>query len=206
MFINSYVSKKRDPDPYLMEVNPQTERNDKIRFFLRNLFRGLIWLVVVVGGYFYLEANYDITLKGILGDLYDQPAIIYGIFFVSEAVFGIIPPELFMIWSLRDELLSLYIFHIIGLSTISYVAGILGYYIGSHFSTTQNYLGRFEKHLNRFGGFLVIVAALTPLPFSGICMLMGTVKYPYRRFLAFSTLRFVRFIVYAMIIWEANIF
>ena len=195
-----------------MELNQENERQERIRFFLRNLFRGLIWLAVVVGGYFYLEANYDITLKGILGDLYDQPVIIYSIFFVSEAVFGIIPPELFMIWALRDELIGQYILNVIALSVISYVAGMLGYYIGSHFSTTQfyrtvrkNYLGRFEKHLNRFGGFLVIVAALTPLPFAGICMLMGTVKYPYRRFLLFATFRFARFVVYAMVIWEAHI-
>ncbi|WP_258099632.1 YqaA family protein [Marinoscillum pacificum] len=195
-----------------MELNQENERQERIRFFLRNLFRGLIWLAVVVGGYFYLEANYDITLKGILGDLYDQPVIIYSIFFVSEAVFGIIPPELFMIWALRDELIGQYILNVMALSVISYVAGMLGYYIGSHFSTTQfyrtvrkNYLGRFEKHLNRFGGFLVIVAALTPLPFAGICMLMGTVKYPYRRFLLFATFRFARFVVYAMVIWEAHI-
>ena len=58
-----------------MELNQENERRERIRFFLRNLFRGLIWLVVVVGGYFYLEANYDITLKGILGDLYDHPTI-----------------------------------------------------------------------------------------------------------------------------------
>ncbi len=195
-----------------MELNQENERKDRIRFFLSYLLRGLIWLAVVVGGYFYLEANYDITLKGILGDLYDQPIIIYSIFFVSEAVFGIIPPELFMIWSLRDEILSHYILNIGALSVISYLAGLLGYFIGSHFSTTQfyrtvrkNYLGRFEKHLNRFGGFLVIVAALTPLPFAGICMLMGTVKYPYRRFLLFATFRFARFFVYAIFVWEAHI-
>lgn len=195
-----------------MERNQQNERQDRIRFFLSYLLRGLIWLAVVVGGYFYLEANYDITLKGILGDLYDQPVIIYSIFFVSEAVFGIIPPELFMIWALREEALGYYILNVTALSLISYIAGMLGYYIGSHFSTTRfyrtvrkNYLRRFEKHLNRFGGFLVIVAALTPLPFAGICMLMGTVKYPYRRFLVFATFRFARFVVYAMVIWEANI-
>ncbi|MEQ8552662.1 MAG: hypothetical protein RIC53_08420 [Cyclobacteriaceae bacterium] len=195
-----------------MQANESSERNERIKFFLRNLFRGLIWLAVVVGGYFYLESHYDFSLKGVLGGLYDQPVMIYLIFFVSETVFGIIPPELFMIWALRDELISHYIFYVLGLAVISYFAGIIGYYIGSHFSTTQlylsirkNYLGRFEKHLNRFGGFLVIVAALTPLPFAGICMLMGTVKYPYRRFLFISLTRLLRFIVYAVIIWEANI-
>lgn len=192
------------------------ERKDTIertRFFLKNLLRGLIWLFVIVGGYFYLKHKFDFSLEDILGPVYDQPATIFGIFLASEVIFGIIPPELFMIWALRHENLDLYIQNIISLSVISYIAGAVGYYIGSHFNTTRlystlqkNYLGRFEKHLNRFGGFLVIVAAITPLPFSGICMLMGTVKYPVKRFMLISLMRFVRFAVYAYIIWEANIF
>jgi len=195
-----------------MQPAGQKETLERTRFFLRNLFRGLIWLAVIVGGYFYLKANYNFTLQGVLGPLYDQPLIIFSIFFASETIFGIIPPELFMIWSLRDEVLIQYIGNVAGLAVISYLAGIIGYYVGSHFSTTQiyrtlqkNYLGRFEKHVNRFGGFLIIVAALTPLPFSGICMLMGAVKYPYRRFLIMSLSRLLRFTIYAMVIWEANV-
>ena len=188
------------------------EAAERTRFFLRNLVRGLIWLIVIVGGYFFLKNKYDFSLSDVLGPVYDQPVTIFTIFLSSEVIFGIIPPELFMIWALRNEVVSLYIENIIALSLISYVAGVLGYIIGSKFNRTKlyttlqkNYLGRFEKHLNRFGGFLVIVAALTPLPFSGICMLMGTVKYPVKRFMFFALLRFVRFGVYAYIVWEANI-
>ncbi|MFT7031103.1 MAG: membrane protein DedA with SNARE-associated domain [Marinoscillum sp.] len=196
-----------------MRSDNQQEAIARTRFFLKNLVRGLIWLGVIVGGYFYLKANYNFTLEGVLGSLYDKPQLIYLIFFVSETVFGIIPPELFMIWALRDELVIQYIFSIAGFAILSYIAGIIGYYIGSHFSTTKlyrtlqrNYLGKFEKHVNRFGGFLVIVAAFTPLPYAGICMLMGTVKYPYRKFLYIATSRFLRFAIYAAIIWEANVF
>lgn len=188
------------------------EAAERTRFFLRNLVRGLLWLVIIVGGYFFLKSKYNFSLSDVLGPVYDQPVTIFTIFLSSEVVFGIIPPELFMIWALRNENLILYLENIVALSTISYFAGVLGYIIGSRFNTTKlystlqrNYLGRFEKHLNRFGGFLVIVAALTPLPFSGICMLMGTVKYSVKRFLYFALLRFIRFGVYAYIIWEANI-
>ncbi|MEQ8581913.1 MAG: VTT domain-containing protein [Marinoscillum sp.] len=196
-----------------MQPDQQREAMERTRFFLKNLFRGILWLAVIVGGYFYLKANYNFSLEGVLGPLYDKPLVIFGIFFTSETIFGIIPPELFMIWSLRNEVLQQYILNVVGLSVLSYLAGIIGYYIGSHFSTTQlyrtlqkNYLAKFEKHVNKFGGFLVIVAALTPLPFAGICMLMGAVKYRYRRFLVISMTRFLRFMVYAIIIWEANIF
>lgn len=195
-----------------MQSDDRKVATERTRFFLRNLIRGLIWLAVVVGGYFYLKSHYDITMEGMLGPLYDKPVIIYLIFLASEVIFGIIPPELFMIWALRNELLIQYILNIAALSMISYFAGFIGYYLGSHFSNTQlyktlqkNYLGKYEKHFSRFGGFLVVVAALTPLPFSGICMLMGAVKYPYREFMLISTTRFLRFAFYAMIVWEANV-
>lgn len=190
----------------------KSETTERTQFFLKNLFRGFVWLAVIVGGYFYLKNNYNFSLEEVLGPFYERPTIIFSIFLGSEVIFGLIPPELFMIWALRHELLDLYIQNVIALALISYFAGVIGYYIGSKFSTTRlyrilqkNYLEKFEKHFNRFGGFLVIVAALTPLPFSGICMLMGAVKYPFRRFLFISMTRFIRFVVYAIIIWEANI-
>ncbi|MEQ8240450.1 MAG: VTT domain-containing protein [Cyclobacteriaceae bacterium] len=194
-------------------MSPTKKENaERTSFLLRNLFKGLIWLGVIVGGYFYLKNHYNFSLEDILGPIYDKPLLIYLLFLSSEVVFGIIPPELFMIWSLRMEVLIDYVGNIAALSVISYISGLLGYYIGSHFSTTQlyatikkNYLGKFEKHFTRYGGFLVVVAALTPIPFSGICMLMGAVKYPYKTFLVISTSRFLRFAVYAFIIWETNI-
>lgn len=195
-----------------MQLDNRTVFSERTRFFLLNLTKGLIWLGVIVGGYFYVSANYDITLQGVLGPLYDQPVVIFSIFLASETIFGIIPPELFMIWALRNDLLIQYAVNVTMLSILSYFAGLVGYYLGLHFETTRlyrtlriNYLKRFEKHFNRFGGFLIIVAALTPLPFAGICMLTGAFKYPYRRFLYFSMTRFIRFGVYAIIIWEANI-
>lgn len=189
-----------------------SERSERIRFFVSNLSKGLIWLTVIVGGYFYLESHFDFSLEDVLGPFYDRPGIIFSIFLFSEVVFGIIPPELFMLWSLKNEVLNYYVQNVIILASISYMAGIIGYFIGSQFSNTKfyrllrkNYLGKLDKHLNRFGGFLIIVAAWTPLPFAGVCMLIGAVKYPFKRFLIISLSRFARYATYAAIIWEANV-
>lgn len=194
------------------------ESNNKVlpgrrRFLLRNLARGFVWLLVIVGGYFYARNNLNFTFEAVLGPVYHQPVVVYLIFLASEIIFGIIPPEFFMIWSLRNEILMQYVNNIISLSIISYVAGVVGFFIGQYLNNTQFYkqmkkrvFGKFETHLNRYGGFLVIVAALTPLPFSGIAMLVGSVKYSFRKYLYFSLFRFVRFFAYSIIIWEANVF
>lgn len=185
---------------------------DRRRFLLRNLLRGFIWLAVIVAGYIFLRKNYDFTLESVLGPVYDQPNVVYLIFLSSEVIFGIIPPEFFMIWSLRSEVLSNYVNNIIALSAISYAAGIIGFGIGAYLKNTRFYrimkyrvFGKFEKHLNNYGGFLVVVAAVTPLPFSGIAMLVGSVHYSFRKYLLFSLFRFARFVAYSIVIWEANI-
>ena len=186
---------------------------DRRRFLLKNLGRGLIWLLVTVGGYFYARNNLNFTLEAVLGSVYEKPTIVYLIFLASEVIFGIIPPEFFMIWSLRTELLSNYINNIISLSVISYVAGVIGFLMGQYLNRTQFFVEvkkrvfeKFEEHLKTYGGFLIIVAALTPLPFSGIAMLVGSVKYSFKKYLYFSLFRFARFLAYSIIVWEANIF
>ncbi|MEQ9402123.1 MAG: VTT domain-containing protein [Cyclobacteriaceae bacterium] len=186
---------------------------DRRRFLLKNLLRGFIWLVVIVGGYFYARNNLDFTLEAVLGPVYEKPTVVYLIFLASEVIFGIIPPEFFMIWSLRSEVLLNYVNNIISLSLISYASGVIGFLIGQYLNNTRFYkemkkrvFGKFEDHLNNYGGFLVIVASLTPIPFSGIAMLVGSVKYSFKKYLYFSLFRFARFLVYSIIIWEANIF
>lgn len=174
--------------------------------------RGLFWLTVIVFLYFYAKKNLDFDLEVILGPLYNRPTVIYSIFLTSEVIFGIIPPEFFMLWSLRHGELGLYIQNIIALSSVSYCAGVIGYYIGNYFNGTRlyralkrNIFGKFERRFYQYGGFIVVVAALTPLPFSGICMMIGAVKYSFRRFIVIALMRFVRFLAYGIIIWEANI-
>ncbi|MEP1033925.1 VTT domain-containing protein [Ekhidna sp.] len=191
----------------------QNELPDRRRFLIKNLLRGFLWLAVIVIGFIYLRKNYDFSLETVLGPVYDQPTVVYFIFLASEVIFGIIPPEFFMIWSLRNELLMAYINNVTALSAISYVAGIIGFGIGAYLKNTRFYrvmkyrvFGKFEKHLNNYGGFLVVVAALTPLPFSGIAMLVGSVHYSFKKYLWFSLFRFLRFFAYGIVIWEANIF
>ncbi len=195
-----------------MSQDSQKQLPDRRKFLIRNLIKGFIWLAIIVTGYIFLHKNYDFTLETVLGPVYEQPTIVYLIFLGSEIIFGIIPPEFFIIWSLRSEDLGDYTNNVIALSAISYVAGIAGFLIGEYLNNTHFYkqmkkqvFGKFEDHLNNYGGFLVIVAALTPVPFSGIAMLIGSVKYSFRKYLWFSLFRFLRFLVYGIIIWEANI-
>ena len=74
-----------------------------------------------------------------------------------------------MIWAARNAIIADFIGNVFLLSVISYAAGIIGHYIGTYLNQSKfyrlmkrNFFGKYEKYINDFGGFIVIVAALTP--------------------------------------------
>ena len=149
--------------------------------------------------------------RELLEPLYNHPILVFLVFTASETVFGIIPPEVFMMWAL-DYGSNFDYFWIVGLlSVLSYSAGVIGFGIGRWFNYTRvyrllrrRYLGKYARKLKEYGMFLIIVAAVTPLPYSAVSMVIGSVNYRFDRFLFYSTTRFLRFIVYGYFIWEAN--
>jgi membrane protein DedA with SNARE-associated domain len=182
------------------------------KFVIRNIVRALIWLAAFVLAYFLFKKYVDIDYLNWLQPVFDNDTLIYSIFLVSEVIIGIIPPELFMIWAAeRNELLINYILVVGALATVSYFAGVLGFLIGRYLSRTvfyryfrRRFLKKTESRLQVFGPYLVVVAALTPVPFSGVAMLVGSVRYAFKRYFLFSLSRFLRFAIYGWVFWEAR--
>lgn len=127
-------------------------------------------------------------------------------FFISETLLGLIPPEIFIGWSKKtaDPILNLSI-----LATLSYVGGIITFFIGKatlKIERVRNYLEvKMAKHLkntSKWGGFLILVGALLPIPFSITCMAAGMIKYPLKGVVLFGLFRFARFALYAWAIFS----
>jgi len=193
-----------------MDNTVSTEK-EKLRFFLSHLLRGLLWLGFLIGGFIIFKKYVDVDYLDWLKPVYERPGLVFLIYSASELFFGIIPPEIFMMWSLRDNNFTAYLVNIALLAVISYAAGFVGYLIGRYLENTRFFkvfkkrvFGRYEKYLYKFGAFIIIVAAATPLPFSGVSMLIGSVDFPLSKYLLFALTRFVRFFVYSLVIWEAN--
>jgi membrane protein YqaA with SNARE-associated domain len=183
----------------------------KSAFFLRNLFKGLIWLTVIVILFVFAKHNVDQELLHRFEPIFEHTTLILLFFCLSELIIGIIPPELFLIWSLRSGDLSTYIMYVILLTVISYFAGFIAYLFGRYLHNTRlyrylrdRYLQKSEALLQEYGLYLILVAALTPVPFSGVAMLVGSVHYPVRKYIYWSLSRFIKFAVSAWVIWEAN--
>jgi membrane protein DedA with SNARE-associated domain len=186
--------------------------SDKARFFLSYLLKGLAWFAVLIVIFIIFKKYVHLNFAEWLEPIFDTTRLVFVIYIVSELVFGIIPPELFMIWALRSGELWDYTFLVFAFAAFSYLAGFVGFLFGNYLKSTilfryirKRFLGKYHSLLQKYGVFLILVAALTPLPWSGISMLVGSLHYPTKKYLLWALFRFIRFAVYAAIIWEANV-
>lgn len=134
------------------------------------------------------------------------PIKILSVFFASESLLGLIPPEIFIAWA--DKTVNPIVYLSL-LAILSYAGGIVSYFIGKWILSIPavfNYVEvKMKKHLRnirKWGGFMIIVGALLPIPFSMTSMAAGTINYSFRNFLLFGTLRFARFYLYAIAIFS----
>ena len=128
------------------------------------------------------------------------------VFFISETLLGLIPPDFFIVWANNTShpfiMLNL-------LAIISYAGGVGSFFIGRwvrHFPKINNWLEkRFSKHfdkIKKYGAFLIVFSALFPLPFSTVSMVAGMVNYPTKPFLIFGLSRLFRFYLYAIVLFQ----
>ena len=136
-----------------------------------------------------------------------SPVKIFALFFASESFLGLIPPEIFIAWA--DKNTSPILFLSL-LALLSYMGGIVSFFIGKSISKTpsvKEYLEvKMKKHLKnikKWGGFLIVVGALLPIPFSMTSIAAGIIHYKFSNYLLFGLLRFVRFYVYGAVIFHA---
>ncbi|MDO6759521.1 VTT domain-containing protein [Tamlana sp. 2_MG-2023] len=128
-------------------------------------------------------------------------------FFVSETLLGLIPPEIFIAWS--GKMHSPWFFLSL-LAVLSYAGGLLAYWMGrtiTKIPSVHRYLEeKMEKQLKnsrKWGGFLIVVGALLPLPFSISCIAAGIIKFPFRAVMLYGSLRLLRFVIYGLVIFHA---
>ncbi|MFW6310513.1 MAG: VTT domain-containing protein [Prolixibacteraceae bacterium] len=128
---------------------------------------------------------------------------VFGVFFISEMLMGILPPEIFIAWGL--EKFNPWA-HMLLLSAFSYVSGIISYWCGVWFyrfpfikRIADNKFPTFKTNIRKWGGFFIVAGALFPLPFALVSFIAGVVKFRFENYLFWSLFRFARFFLFALI-------
>ncbi len=171
------------------------------RYMLRTALKIiLIYLAVMVP--VVLIGKYLIDMDGIFNFITDRfpDWMVLAIFLTSESFLGMIPPDLFIIWSAKFNspflLLSI-------LGVISYAGGAISYYIGFLLRTRKKIKAYFARFLanyiamvRKWGGAFIIISALFPFsPFSMVVIAVSLFKYPFRLYLLYGLARIIRYFI-----------
>ncbi|MCB0395161.1 MAG: hypothetical protein KDD36_00825 [Flavobacteriales bacterium] len=173
--------------------------------------RAAVWLIAVVIVIIFWNRLVPEDLLATIKAYTSNPFPIFLVFFISETIIGILPPELFIGWALSHEEIPFAV-NVLFLSMVSYLAGILAYGMGRwirNFSYVRIRLRakkvrNYVQYYERWGGLLIIISAVTPVPFATISLISGTFSFGIWRYLLYSSVRFARFAMVAYIIFRAS--
>lgn len=176
-------------------------------FVGKSVKKAIIPILLVIAAVFAIDF-YVLDLNKLLVTITETypPAGILGIFLLSESLLGLVPPELFIAWAGKSPFPLMYLSL---LALASYMGGIISYFIGVsitkipaiHRQMELN-LAKHIKNTRKWGGFLIIVGALLPIPFAMTSIAAGFIRFPFVSYLLFGLLRFLRFYLYALVIFE----
>ncbi|WP_248722928.1 YqaA family protein [Seonamhaeicola sp. ML3] len=202
-----------------MKSKPRTYGKSRIRllhqyysytgfysFVGKNVLKALPYIIVAVVAI--VVVNHFFNINEALTRL-TEVLPTYGVllfFFGSETLLGLVPPELFIAWAAKLDNPWLYLSF---LGILSYFGGLLTYYLGvfvTRIPKVKRYLSeKMEKQIKntkKWGGFLIVVGALLPLPFSISCLAAGIIGYSFKNVMLFGSLRLLRFFIYGLILFN----
>lgn len=176
-------------------------------FVWRSVKKAVLPIVLFVGALLAID-HYLLDIEDILVTITETyaPFQVLGIFFLSESILGLVPPELFIAWAGKSSAPFLYLTL---LATASYMGGIVSYFAGVGIKkipavqkSMEIRLAKHIKNTRKWGGFLIIVGALLPIPFSITSIAAGFIRFPFSSYLIFGLLRYARFYLYALVIFK----
>ena len=167
-----------------------------------SVYAMVIFIVFLVGKYL---VDFNSLFGGIIERLSNSFVIL--LFFASESFTGMIPVDLFVVWTQKfaSPLPWLAL-----LGVLSYIGGVISYGIGKWIATrprikafSERKLTNYMDFVHKWGGAFIVIAALLPFtPFSLVVIAVTLFKYPFRLFLLFALARLVRFVLQGIFFFD----
>ena len=159
-------------------------------------------LLLMAVNFFIIDIN--LLINNIL-ETY-SPKIVILCFLISESILGLIPPEIFILWSSKSGSPFLFLF---ALATVSYIGGVVSYFIGMRISlmpaVSKHVERKIKQHiinLRKWGGLFIVLGAISPIPHSIVSIGAGLIDYKFKYYLLWSLFRYLRFVIYYLVILQ----
>ena len=176
-------------------------------FLLGIVIRGFFALLFLIATIFCIDF-FLVDINSLINSFFEKYSskLLMSVFFISESFLGLIPPELFIAWASKSPHPF---FNVFILATISYLGGVVSYIIGGYLFLipfVKNFIEvKISKHIinmRKWGGFFIVLGALTPVPHSLVSLSSGLIKYNFKKYLLWSLFRYLRFLLYAIVIFK----
>jgi membrane protein YqaA with SNARE-associated domain len=176
-------------------------------FLLGILIRGFFALLFLIATIFCIDF-FLVDINSLINSFFEKYSskLLMSVFFISESFLGLIPPELFIAWASKSPHPF---FNVFILATISYLGGVVSYIIGGYLFLipfVKIFIEvKISKHIinmRKWGGFFIVLGALTPVPHSLVSLSSGLIKYNFKKYLLWSLFRYLRFLLYAIVIFK----
>ncbi|EMM74156.1 YqaA family protein [Leptospira weilii] len=176
---------------------------------VRKLFRQtLVGIVVLVLGVVFLARVFPEPVLAVSGRFIDITGV-FGVgigILLADSLHVFIPPDVFLMIAVAGKLNSILV--IVSASIGSLIGGTVSYLTGRILlpkiegvaSFVKRHEQKLEHYLHRYGFWAVVLAALTPLPYSWVSLAAGTMRMRYLLFFQGCLFRIPRFIVFYYLI------
>lgn len=192
----------------MSENSPHSESSKSSKHFIRENIMKLIWTFVIFMGLIWAVNYFFIDINELSFWLNEKMPVwsVFLLFFSSESLLGILPPDLFIIWSksLAEPWAALSL-----LALLSYAGGIISFALGRLLNRipaidrlVHKRYTKLSSEFRTFGALAIFLAALTPLPFSPVSIIAGSLDYPWARYLLVALSRILRFYLYATFLYS----
>ena len=173
--------------------------------FRKHFFRGFVFLAIFVALFLFIALSFKPQLEA-FAEWFTHDFGLLGIgvmVFVADLMISPVPPDFALAMLGRSDLHDQWMLLVPLLGLVSTLAGICGWMVGhrlKHLKFVKRMLAQFgnenRRAIRKFGFWMVIIGALTPLPFSLTCWLAGIFKLSFKNFVIAASFRVPRFVIY----------
>lgn len=193
---NEIFSQNTEPSIGLSD----TQEESLVRLFAQTIFAIFVVVsIVLLLGIYAREGliHYSEIVIQYLG----YPGLFLGML-LSDSLPAFVPPDAFLMFSIAANLESVWV--LFATSTGSIVGGCVSYSIGRFlipkFSLGRKIILRYEDRLlpllRRFGFWAIVLAAMTPVPYSWMAYTVGSFRMSFGMFFLASQFRILRMVLY----------
>jgi membrane protein YqaA with SNARE-associated domain len=183
------------------------------KIFRKHLIRGIIFLFILVALVSALALSFEPQIRE-FADWLTNNFGFWGLsasVFVADLIISPIPPDAALFFIGQSSMHEQWIVWVPLLGLVSTVAGLCGWFVGRRLQRVRFFkrlIASFRREhrtsIKRFGFWMVVIGALTPLPFSLTCWVAGIFKLPLQTFMLAALARVPRFVVYYWAIFYSS--